>query len=95
MRELMGIYPIKSALNSYILFFLTMAKMHIYYDAEGDYMEVRFGQPRESFYEYLGKDTFKRIDKKTKKVFGCAFYNVKKREHKSPQNIEVDTPLVS
>ena len=44
---------------------------------------------------YLGKDTFKRIDKKTKKVFGCAFYNVKKREHKSPQNIEVDTPLVS
>ena len=36
--------------------------MHIYYDAEGDYMEVRFGQPRESYYEYLSKDTFKRID---------------------------------
>ncbi|MBI4149631.1 hypothetical protein HY491_04235 [Candidatus Woesearchaeota archaeon] len=72
-----------------------MKKMHIHYDAEGDFLEVRFGEPRPSYDEYVGDDTFERRDKKTNKVFGYAFYNVKKREKKQPQDIEVEMPVVS
>ena len=67
-------------------------KMHIYYDAEGDFLEVRFGRPRPSVYEYIGNDTFERRDKKNGSVCGYAFYNVKKRQEKSPQQIEVEVP---
>ena len=53
-------------------------KMHVYYDKEGDYLEIRFGEPTESTYEKIGPDTFVRIDKKTKEVKGCAVYNFQK-----------------
>ena len=66
--------------------------MHIHYDAEGDFIEIRFGKPKPSYYEYVGDDTFERRDKKTNKVFGYAFHNVKKREEKQPHYIEVSLP---
>mgnify|MGYP001597583850 CR=1 FL=1 len=53
-------------------------EMHIYYDKEGDYLEIRFGEPTESTYEKIGPDTFVRIDRKTKEVKGYAVYNVQK-----------------
>ncbi len=53
-------------------------KMHVYYDKEGDYLEVRFGEPTESTYEKIGPDTFVRIDKKTREVKGFAVYNFRK-----------------
>ena len=40
-------------------------KIHIYYDAESDYLELRFGEPTESRYDKIGEDTFVRIDEKT------------------------------
>ena len=69
-------------------------KMHIHYDAQGDFLEVRFGKPRPSVYDYIGDDTFERRDRKTKEIFGYAFYNVKNREKKQPQDIEIDIPLL-
>ena len=53
-------------------------KMYIHYDKEGDYLEVRFGPPSESYYEEMEEDTFERIDEKTGKVVGYAFFNVQK-----------------
>ena len=72
-----------------------MKKLNIHYDAEGDFIEIRFGKPKPSYYEYMEDDTFKRVDKKTKKVFGYAFYNVKKREYEKPQDIEVEIPIAA
>jgi len=53
-------------------------KMHIYYDKEADYLEIRFGEPTDSTYSKIGQDTFVRIDKKTGEVRGYAIYNVQK-----------------
>lgn len=72
-----------------------MKKLNIHYDAEGDFLEIRFGEPKPSYYEYIGDDTMERRDKKTNKVFGYAFYNVKSREQKQPHDIEVEIPAVS
>ena len=53
-------------------------KMFVHYNTEGDFLEIRFGKPTESYYEDIGDDIFKRIDEKTKKVRSYAFFNVKK-----------------
>ncbi len=70
-------------------------KLHIHYDAKGDFLEVRFGQPKPSYYEHIGDDTFERRDRKTNKAFGYAFYNVKKREERQPCDIEVPVPNIA
>ena len=67
-------------------------KMNIHYDSEGDYLEVRFGEPTEAYYEDLGEDTFERRDEKTGKVVGYAFFNVQKRKEKI-KDIEVEMPV--
>ena len=41
-------------------------KLNIYYDQEGDFLEIRIGKPTESIYEDIGDDIFQRIDNKTK-----------------------------
>lgn len=67
-------------------------KMYIYYDTESDYLEIRFGEPTESYYKKIGPDTFIRIDEKTGEKKGYAIFNVKKGT--SPlRTLEVDIPL--
>ncbi len=67
-------------------------KMYIYYDTESDYLEIRFGEPTESYYEKIGPDTFARIDEKTGEKKGYAIFNIKKGT--SPlKMLEVDIPL--
>ncbi|MBD3204668.1 hypothetical protein GF327_10335 [Candidatus Woesearchaeota archaeon] len=65
-------------------------KMKIYYDPEGDFLEVRFGEVRPSYYENIGDDMFERRDEKTNKITGYKFFNVKKRKEKIPLDVEVD-----
>jgi hypothetical protein len=64
-------------------------KMHLYYDKEGDYLEIRFGEPTESIYEKIGADTFVRLDRKTKEVKGYVVYNVEKS---SGASIDIEIP---
>lgn len=67
-------------------------KMHIYYDSESDYLEIRFGEPTESHYEKIGEDSYVRIDEKTGEKTGYAIFNVKKGS--SPlKTIDVEIPL--
>lgn len=68
-----------------------MSKINIYFDEEGDFLEVGFGEPRQSYGEYLGDDTFEMRDRKTDEVIGYAFHNVSKRK-KKPHSIEVEVP---
>ena len=66
--------------------------MHIYYDTESDYLEIRFGEPTESHYEKIGADTYVRIDEKTGDKKGYAIFNVQKGT--SPlKTIDVEIPL--
>ena len=53
-------------------------KMHIYYDKESDYLEIRFGEPTESRYEKIGPDMYVRIEEKTDEKKGYAIFNVRK-----------------
>ena len=66
-------------------------KLHIYYDAESDYLELRFGEPTESYYEKIGPDTFVRIDESTAEIKGYAIFNVQKSE-KPLKTIDVEIP---
>lgn len=68
-------------------------KMHIHWDAQADYLELRFGAATESYYEEIKADVFERRDEKTNKVVGYAFFNVQKRKDCIPQDIVVDLPL--
>jgi len=67
-------------------------KLHIYYDQEGDFLELRIGKPTASVYNNLGNDIFQRIDEKTGKVKGFAIFNFKKRTEKL-KNIDVTLPV--
>lgn len=55
-------------------------KLHIYYDAEADYLEIRFGEATDCDYEKIGLDTFVRIDRETGEKKGYAIFNVQKSE---------------
>lgn len=70
-------------------------KMKIHYDPESDYIEVRFGEVKPSYYEDIGNDTFERRDEETDKITGYKFFNVQKRKDKVPQDIEVDLSSVA
>lgn len=67
-------------------------KLHIYYDDEGDFLELRAGKPTPSTYNSIGNDIFQRIDDKTKQVKGFAIFNFKKRTEKL-KNIDVTLPV--
>ena len=67
-------------------------KMHIYYDAESDYLEIRFGEPTPSHYEKIGSDTYVRLEEGTEETKGYAIFNVK--QSSSPlKTIDVEIPL--
>ena len=70
-----------------------MKKMHIYYDAEGDYLELNFGKPAPAYYEYLGGDIFRRRDEKTRRVTGYAIFNVQKRKQRKACAVDVPVPV--
>lgn len=68
-------------------------KMFIHWDQEGDFLEVRFGEPTPSYYEDIGDDVFERRDEETNEIKGFALFNVQKRKIKQPQDIEVKLPI--
>jgi len=55
------------------------SEMNIYYDEEGDYLEIASGDISESYFENLGNGIFQIIDKKTKETKGFAVFSFKKR----------------
>lgn len=54
-------------------------QISIYYDEQGDFLELNIGKPRQGFSRDIGKDIFERIDKKTGKIIGFGIINFKKR----------------
>ena len=64
--------------------------MHIYYDKEGDYLEVRFGKATPSYFEHTGDGIFERHDEVTDQVQGYAIFGVSKRT----KPVHVEKPML-
>ena len=65
--------------------------LSIYYDKEGDLLEIRIGKPTIGYFKDLGNDIFERIDEKTGEIRGFSILNFKKRAEKVA-NINIPLP---
>jgi len=68
---------------------MKIAKIHVYFDKESGYLEIRFGEPTESRYEKVGPDTYVRIDEETGEKRGYAIFNAQK----GTDLVEFDIPI--
>ena len=68
-------------------------KLHIHFDPEGDYLEVRFGNQTRSYFEMIGQDAFVRHDESSGEIKGYAFFNIQKRKDKILRDLEVEIPI--
>lgn len=66
--------------------------LHIHYDAESDYLEIRFGLPTVSYYEKIDADTYVRKDEQSGEVKGYALFNVRKIKHPL-KGLDLEIPL--
>lgn len=54
-------------------------EMSIYYDDEGDFLEIAAGSIENCYFRNAGMGIFEIIDKTTKEIKGIAVFNFKKR----------------
>ncbi len=66
--------------------------LHIYYDQEGDFLEINIGDFTESYVRDIDEGVFERIDEKTGKVVGIGVLSFKKRTA-NQQDIDLKLPL--
>ena len=63
--------------------------MRVWFDPEGDLLEVELGKPRKGFFKDAGDDVFLRVDTKGS-IVGFVILNVTKRPRKAK---EVKVPI--
>lgn len=66
--------------------------LHIYYDQEGDFLEINLGNFPASYVRDIDEGVFERIDEKTGKVVGIGVLSFKKRTA-NQKNIDLKLPL--
>ena len=66
--------------------------LKLYYDEEGDYLEIHIGNYKEGYFRNLGKGVFERVDKETGKITGVAISSFKKRTVRRKQ-LDVTLPM--
>ncbi len=71
---------------------VTKGKLNIYYDEEGDFLELHVGKFTKGYFRNLGDGIFERIDEKTGEVMGIAIHGFKKRT-KDLKDLEIDLPF--
>lgn len=52
--------------------------LNMYYDEEGDFLELHVGKFKDGSFKNLGKGIFQRVDAKTGKITGFAILGFKK-----------------
>ena len=67
-------------------------KMNIYYDEEGDFLEISTGDISNCYFNNIGDGIFEIIDKTNKKVKGIAIFSFKKRT-KNLENLKISLPF--
>jgi hypothetical protein len=68
------------------------SKLQIYYDEEGDFLELHMKEYTHGYFKNLGKGIFERVDEKTGKITGVAILGFKKRT-KDLKEVKIDLPL--
>ena len=63
--------------------------MRVYYDEEGDFLEISVGKPSKCYASELGQGVFLRIDEKTEEVKSVGILDFKKRT-KELKDIKLD-----
>jgi uncharacterized protein YuzE len=63
--------------------------LRVWFDPEGDLLEVELGKPKKGFFKDMGEDVFLRVDMKGN-VLGFAILNATKRMRKLR---EVELPI--
>ena len=66
--------------------------MQIYYDEEGDFLEINTGRYTKGYFKDIGEGIAKRIDEKTGKITGIAILSFKKRS-KQLKDAKINLPL--
>ncbi len=67
-------------------------KLHLYYDKEGDFLELHVGKYREGAFRNVGKGIFERVDARTKRVTGIAIMGFRKRTA-GKKDLEISLPM--
>ena len=66
--------------------------MRVYYDEEGDFLEISVGNPSKCYASELGQGVFLRIDEKSEEVKSIGILGFKKRT-KDLKDIKLDIPV--
>jgi len=66
--------------------------MNIYYDEEGDFLEINIGEYTEGYFRDIGDGISERIDEKTGKVTGIAILDFKKRTE-NLKDLKISLPV--
>ena len=67
-------------------------QMQIYYDAEGDFLEINIGKYRKGYFKDISKGIAERIDEKTGKITGIAILGFRKRTQEL-KDVEIGLPV--
>jgi hypothetical protein len=67
-------------------------QMSVYYDEEGDFLEVMFGEPQDDYGDHIDKDTVLFRNQKTEEIIGVGIYNFKKHT-KDLQDLKLNLPV--
>ncbi|MEX0920036.1 MAG: hypothetical protein WDZ69_00450 [Candidatus Pacearchaeota archaeon] len=67
-------------------------QMSIYYDEEGDYLEVMFGKSDSDYGDHLSEDIVLFKDQKTENILGIGVFNFKKHT-KELDDLKVKLPV--
>jgi uncharacterized protein YuzE len=54
-------------------------RLKMFFDKEGDVLDISIGDPREAISKEVGDDILIRVDPKTSEVFGITILNLEKR----------------
>ena len=65
-------------------------QMQIYYDEEGDFLEINIGEYTKGYFKEIGEGINERIDEKTGKITGIAILGFKKR---AKGDIKINLPV--
>ena len=67
-------------------------KLSIYYDEEGDFLEITIGKPRRDYGDHVSEDVVLFKDEETDEVTGIGIFNFKSRT-KNLDEINLNLPI--
>ena len=67
----------------------------VWFDKEGDYLEITFGKPKRGYFKEIRDDVLQRIDSGTSETLGFAFINFSKHFGDLEKPEEIKLPISS